>query len=311
MKIYHTIPENKNLLRNPVVTIGSFDGVHTGHRKIFEKLIEIAARKNADPVVITFSTHPRKILNPGIRLTLLTTTDEKINALFDLGIDNIILLNFTREMANMTAEEFYNEILLKKIDVKDLVIGYDHAFGKNREGNYEFLNRLQAASGISVTRVDEALYEGKPVSSTWIRELIQQGDMEGASRLLGREYRLTGRVVKGKGRGAGLGFPTANIIPIDADKIIPGDGVYAVSLLLEDERPETGMLNIGLNPTFGDTGRTIEANIFDFNETIYETHVTVIFHKKIRDERTFASVGQLREQLERDRQEVMTYFKNR
>ena len=189
------------MFKNPIVTIGNFDGVHIGHQKILSRLIYLSEKKRGDPIVITFSKHPRKILNPDRSLKILTTSEEKTNAIFNFGVDNIILLNFTKEMANMSAEDFYFNILLKKIDTKDLVIGYDHAFGKNREGNIDFLTRLSESNGINVTRVGEKIFNSKPISSTWIRHEIESGNMGLVSQLLNRNYTITGSVVKGDGRG--------------------------------------------------------------------------------------------------------------
>ena len=310
MKIYHTIPDNKNLFKNPVVTIGNFDGVHIGHRKIFNKLLDVSQRINGDPVVITFSSHPRKVLNPENPIKIVTTSDEKINAIFSLGIDNIILLHFTPEMANMTAREFYNDILITKIDVRELVIGYDHAFGKNREGNIDFVSVLCRESNIGLTRVDEELYDSQPVSSTWIRRELESGNISMVEKLLGRKYSITGTVMQGKGRGRSLGFPTANIAPEDPDKLIPADGTYSVIVSLVNGSKKKGMLNIGMNPTFSDTGRTIEAHIFDFNDDIYDARITVEFVRFIRKEQAFGSVDKLSAQLQRDKETALIHLRD-
>jgi len=309
MKIYHHIPEHKNLFVNPVVTIGNFDGVHIGHRKILSALLEKAAEKSGDPVVITFSSHPRKILNPEMPIKIITTTDEKVNAIYDFGIPNIILLNFTRQMAEMHAIEFYNEILVGKLDAKYLVIGYDHAFGKNREGNYDFLSELSSSTGVEITRIEEEDRYKHPISSTWIRREIESGNITKANTLLGWKYTLSGTVVRGRDRGKSLGFPTANIMPLHHDKIIPGDGVYAVRVIFEDGTGKKGMLNIGTNPTFSEKERTIEVNIFDFNDTIYDSKLTVEFHKHIRNEIKFESKEKLIKQLERDKTSAMRLLK--
>jgi len=309
MKIYHHIPEHKNLFVNPVVTIGNFDGVHIGHRKILSALLEKAAEKSGDPVVITFSSHPRKILNPEMPIKIITTTEEKVNAIYDFGIPNIILLNFTRQMAEMHAKEFYNEILLGKLDAKYLVIGYDHAFGKNREGNYDFLAELSSTTGVEITRIEEEDRYKHPISSTWIRREIESCNITKANTLLGWKYTISGTVVRGRDRGKSLGFPTANIKPLHQDKIIPGDGVYAVRVIFEDGTSRKGMLNIGTNPTFSEKERTIEVNIFDFNDTIYDSTLTVEFHKHIRKEIKFESREKLTEQLERDRATALRVLK--
>lgn len=306
MKIYHSIPDNKNLFKNPVVTIGNFDGVHRGHRKIFSRLLDVARRIGGDAVVITFSSHPRKVLYPDLPIKVITTTGEKTNAIFDCGVSNIILLHFTREMAEMPALEFFNDILIKKIDAREIVIGYDHAFGKNREGNIDLLSTLAAERSIGLTKVDEEMFESRPVSSSWLREEIEGGNIAMVNRLLGRPFSLTGIVAKGYGRGREMGFPTANVVPEVADKILPRDGVYAVSVRLDEQR-KWGMLNIGTNPTFSNTQRTVEVNILDFDREIYNEEITVFFHERLRDEIAFTVKEQLVAQMGRDR-EVMLKF---
>lgn len=308
MKIYHHIPEHKDLFKNPVVTIGNFDGVHLGHRKILSALIDKAAAVSGDPVVITFSNHPRKILNPELPIKIITSTDEKVNEIYNFGIPNIILLNFTRQMAQMHAIEFYNEILIGKLDAKYLVIGYDHAFGKNREGNFDFLTELATSTGVEITRIEEEDRYEHPISSTWIRREIESGNITKANTLLGWRYTLSGTVVRGMGRGRTIGFPTANIHPLHQDKILPGDGVYAVRVLFQDGTRKTGMLNVGTNPTFSGEARTIEAHIFEFNEEIYDSILTIEFHSCIRGEITFESGAKLAEQLKRDRTAVLGLF---
>lgn len=308
MKIYHHIPEHKDLFKNPVVTIGNFDGVHLGHRKILSALIDKAAAVSGDPVVITFSNHPRKILNPELPIKIITSTDEKVNEIYNFGIPNIILLNFTRQMAQMHAIEFYNEILIGKLDAKYLVIGYDHAFGKNREGNFDFLTELATSTGVEITRIEEEDRYEHPISSTWIRREIESGNITKANALLGWRYTLSGTVVRGMGRGRTIGFPTANIHPLHQDKILPGDGVYAVRVLFQDGTRKTGMLNVGTNPTFSGEARTIEAHIFEFNEKIYDSILTIEFHSCIRGEIRFESGEKLAEQLKRDRTAVLGLF---
>jgi riboflavin kinase / FMN adenylyltransferase len=310
MKIYHHIPEHKDLFINPVVTIGNFDGVHIGHRKILAALLDTSREKSGDPVVITCSSHPRKILNPELPIKIITTSEEKVNAIYNFGIPNIILLNFTRQMAQMHAIDFYNEILIGKLDAKYLVIGYDHAFGKNREGNFDFLSELAASTGVEITKIEEEDRFEHPVSSTWIRKEIESGNIDKANSLLGWRYTLSGTVVRGRGRGRSLGFPTANIHPLHADKIIPGDGVYAVRVIFESGGKKIGMLNIGSNPTFDEKDRTIEVNILDFDDTLYDSVITVEFHGRVRGEIKFESQSKLVEQIQRDRQSIMRLMEN-
>ncbi len=305
MKIYHNLPEHKSLFRNPVVTIGNFDGVHLGHRKIFTALLGASAKQAGDPVVITFSTHPRKILNPEMRMRVLTTTEEKVNAIYNFGIPNIILLNFTPQMAMMSASDFYHDILINRLDAKTLVIGYDHAFGKNREGNYDFITELASATGVEIVRIEEEYIDSEPVSSTRIRRALETGDLRLANRLMGHGYSLSGSVTKGMGRGRSLGFPTANIVPSNSDKIIPADGVYAVTAFTENGAGLRGMLNIGNNPTFPDTPWSIEAHLFDYEGDLYDSILTVEFHDRIRSEIRFGSREQLVAQIKRDRESAL------
>jgi riboflavin kinase/FMN adenylyltransferase len=301
MKIYNDIPEIKGLFTNPVITIGTFDGVHNGHRRILSTLLNTARQKSGDPVVITFSAHPRKVLTPETPPKILTTTREKIGSIAECGVENIILLNFTREMAGMSADEFFNAIILKKLGIIDIVIGYDHAFGKNREGNIDFLKDLSKERGFGITRVEPRNFYSRPVSSTWIRTELEDGNIIMATSLLGRPYSLSGDIVKGVGRGKTIGFPTANIIPDDGDKVVPKDGVYAISVIIDEDTRRGGMLNIGTNPTFSNLERTIEANIFDFSGDIYGSSIQVVFHERLRDEIKYSSPDNLVEQLKRDR----------
>lgn len=305
MKVFHHLPEHKNLFVNPVVTIGNFDGVHLGHRKILAALTARSAEVGGEPVVITFSTHPRKILNPEMSIRILTTTEEKVNAIYNCGVTNIIILNFTAHMAQMPAIDFYHEILIGRLDARYLVIGYDHAFGRNREGNFSFLSELSSSSGVEVIRIEPEDRLGRPVSSTWIRSEIEGGNIRTANSLLGWRYLLTGRIVRGAGRGRSLGFPTANIEPVNRDKIIPADGVYAIRARLEDGTLYRGMLNIGTNPTFGNGSRSIEAHLFDFNDSIYDEIITIEFYDRIRDEKRFSSALDLTAQIQNDRETAL------
>lgn len=301
MKILYEIPENSGVFNDPVITIGTFDGVHAGHKAIFKTLLNIAEEKSADPVVLTFDNHPRKIINPATPPRILTTKQEKIRAIKECGINNIIVLKFTNEIANMNPIDFLNEVIINKIGSKHLVIGYDHAFGKDRKGDYVFLNEISRMQHFDITRVDPLDYHATPVSSTWIRAEIEDGNIAFANFLLGRKYSLFGEVVKGNGIGAEIGFPTANIVPEDPDKIIPKDGVYAVGVVLQNGVKKGGMINIGTNPTFSNTERSIEVNIFDFNDDIYNKTLEIDFYDRIRDEVKFESADALSEQLKNDK----------
>ncbi len=300
MKIFSEIPD-KGVFLNPVLTIGTFDGVHSGHQKILQTLFTIAKEKKTEPVVLTFDPHPRKVLYPATPPRILTTKSEKIKAILECGIDNIIMLQFTKAMANMHADEFLNKMIIDKIGIAHLVVGYDHAFGKDRDGDFKFLNDISKEKGFEITRVDPRNFHSAPISSSWIRAEIEDGNISLANTLLSRRYSLFGKVVKGDGRGAKLGFPTANIIPEDPDKIIPKDGVYAVKTVINNSIKKDGMLNIGTNPTFSNTERTIELNIFDFESDIYGENLEIDFYNRIRDEVKFDSSELLKEQLYKDK----------
>lgn len=301
MKLFTEIPENNGIFKNPAVTIGTFDGVHIGHKKIFEELKEAAKVHGGEPVVVTFSKHPKKILKAAKVHHILTTKQEKVEAISACGIENIILLDFTQKMADMMAEDFFCNILVRKLKIKDLVLGYDHAFGKNRKGNIDFLKDLSCAEGVSLKRVEESKHNSKVVSSTWIRSEIEAGNLKLVSELLDRPYSISGTIIHGAGRGKDLGFPTANINPDETDKIIPKDGVYAVYARVRGVR-YSGMVNIGNNPTFADNRKAIEVNIFDFSGDLYNTEVVIDFIERIRDEQKFDSVESLVKQIRKDKE---------
>jgi|FrelakmetLWP11LW_1041352.scaffolds.fasta_scaffold10939_2 riboflavin kinase/FMN adenylyltransferase len=301
MKIYYNMPDRRGEFNNPVLTIGTFDGVHSGHIKILQTVVDLAKDSNVDPVVLTFDAHPRRVLTPATPPRILTTQKEKIKAISDCGINNIIMLKFTREIADMHAVEFLNNMIINKIGISHLVVGYDHAFGKNRDGDFDFLSQISKEKGFGITRVDPRNFHARPISSTWIRTELEDGDIAAANTLLGRRYTLFGSVVKGDGRGVRLGFPTANIIPEDPDKVIPKDGVYAVRVVVAKEKKE-GMLNIGTNPTFSNTERSIEVNIFDFGKDVYGQILEIYFYERLRDEIKFDSPEALQEQLKKDRE---------
>ncbi len=299
MRIFREIPP-KEEFQNPVLAIGSFDGVHSGHRRILSTLLNIAHKKSGEGIVLTFSNHPRKVLTPKTPPRILTTIEEKIQAIDQYGVHNLIVLDFTLEIANMTAIEFLNDVILKRLGVIDIVVGYDNAFGKDRQGNLDFLREFSHQRGFGVTLVEPRNFYSRPVSSSWIRTELEDGNIVVANTLLGRRYALSGTIIHGVSRGKSMGFPTANIQVDHPEKVIPKDGVYAVTGMLEEDRYR-GMLNIGTNPTFSNTERTIEVNLFDFNQDIYGGTVTVEFHERIRDEIRFKSAGELVEQLKRDK----------
>lgn len=309
MDLFSNIPD-KTHFRNPVVTMGSFDGVHLGHKKIIDAVLKKAEELKGDSIVLTFESHPRLVLNPSLDLKMLTTNEEKIRLLKDMGIDHVLMLKFNREMANLHAMDFYNQLLIDKLNIRDIIIGYDHGFGKNREGGIELLHQLGDSKGIGVQQISEELVDGRPVSSTWIRTETASGNIPLANRLSGRPYFISGTVVHGAARGGKLlGFPTANLQINSPAKILPPDGVYAAKAEI-DGMVKTGMLNIGPNPTFSGQKRTIEMNIFDLDEDLYGKEMTIFFFDKIRGEKKFSGPEELKHQLSADKEQILSFFRN-
>lgn len=284
-----------------LVTVGTFDGVHLGHQSIIKYLVDRSKKIDALSVAVSFDPHPRQIVK-GVPVPLLTTINERAEAFEELGLDRFIVIPFTKEFANTGAEEFVVDILVNRIGLKEIVIGHDHGFGKGREGDKELLVSLGNTYNFSVDVIPAQSMELDIVSSTRIRETLQGvGDVSLVEKLLGRRYSLSGRVVKGDGRGAGIGFPTANIHVSHPQKIIPAKGVYAVFVHLHGERVGMGMLNIGVRPTFEGEDTRIEVHIFDLDENLYERDIRVEFVQRIRDEKKFNSVDALVQQLSKDK----------
>ena len=301
MKIHNQI-ENFNALR-PVVTIGTFDGVHLGHRKVISRLKEIAREHGGESVIFTFYPHPRLVTAPDeANLRLLTTLAEKKEQFARSGIDHLIVFPFTKEFAELTYTGFVEEVLIKKLHTHCLVVGYDHKFGKNREGGYEYLQNCAETFGFEIEKLDVLLVDNAYVSSTHIREALEEGDIALANKFLGYRFTLHGTIVEGQRVGRKLGFPTANIEASDPHKLIPGYGVYAVEAELEGHK-FGGMLNIGSRPTFNKNAdnRSIEVHIFDFSGNIYNHEISLTFAGKIRDEEKFGGVEALAEQLKKDK----------
>lgn len=291
---------------NSVVTVGTFDGVHAGHRAIIDKVVEKAKKRDARSVLVTFDPHPRNIINPGdAGIKLLTTLQERSEILQELGIDTMIVIPFDRDFSLLSSEEFVRDIIHKKIGVSEFVIGYDHQFGRNREGTIETIEELGEELGFDSYVVSKREVGDRTVSSTAIRNAISEdGDVEEAARLLQRPYRLNGTVVHGDKRGKEIGFPTANIKPEHVNKIIPQNGVYAVNIRI-DEAWYDGMMNIGVRPTFEGTAQTLEVHIFDFDEEIYGKEIQVRFIHRIRDEKKFGSKEELIDQLKEDKKQAV------
>ncbi|MBN1986574.1 MAG: bifunctional riboflavin kinase/FAD synthetase [Prolixibacteraceae bacterium] len=301
MKTYTDLSEFK--AKNPVVTIGTFDGVHRGHRIVIERLKEYAEKYGGETVLFTFYPHPRLVTNPDEKnLRLLTTLEEKKQLFAQFGIDHLIVYPFTKEFSELTYTEFVKNVLVDKIKTHCLVVGYDHKFGKNREGGFEYLKECAREYNFEIEKLEPLLLDDIHVSSTKIREALQAGNVKKANEHLGYEFTLHGTVVEGKRLGRTIGFPTANIESSDVHKLIPGYGVYAVRINIEG-REFKGMLNIGTRPTFNQNAdnRSIEVNIFDFEEDIYRKGITLVFVDKIREEQKFPGVEALVEQLKKDK----------
>lgn len=310
MKIHRNL--NNFYANNPVLTVGTFDGVHLGHQKIISRMLNLAKSSNGESVIFTFDPHPRKIVSPKEKsLRLLTTLDEKIALFEQSGIDHLIIFPFTAEFASLTYEDFVENILVGQIHTKLLVVGYDHKFGKNRQGGFEFLKQCADRHEFQIEKLDVLLVNEANVSSTRIREAIQQGDMETANLFLGYPFSLHGTVVEGQKLGRQIQFPTANIEASDPDKIIPGYGVYGVKARVRN-KTYNGMLNIGSRPTINNNAdhRSIEVHLFDFDIDIYGESIEVNFYKKLREEQKFSSLDALKDQLSKDKLETMSFFRN-
>jgi len=299
--------------QNPVLTIGTFDGVHLGHRKIIDRLHDLAKTINGESVIFTFDPHPRKVVAPGeTTLRLLTTLEEKIVLFKQSGIDHLIIYPFTPEFSRLTYEEFVEQVLVDQIHTKFLVVGYDHKFGKNRQGDFEFLKKCADRHEFQIEKLDVLLMNESHISSTKIREAIQQGDFETANAFLGYPFTLHGTVVEGQKLGRKIQFPTANIQASDPDKIIPGYGVYAVKITVMNQTFQ-GMLNIGSRPTVNNNAdnRSIEVHIFDFESDIYGEPIELVFFKKLREEQKFSSIDALKNQLSKDKTDTIAFFQKR
>lgn len=293
----------EQLTRHPrsVVTVGTFDGVHLGHRAIMRYLVERARLLEGLSVVVSFHPHPREVVR-GTPMPLLTTLEERADALETLGVDRFVVIPFTPEFAALDASVFVSDILVRRIGLMEIIIGYDHGFGKDRAGDGKLLRELGASLGFGVDVIPPHVLEADVVSSTRIRQvLVDSGDVRQAAALLGRPYRLTGQVVRGDGRGRQLGYPTANINLNEPNKVVPRAGVYAVQVWQPDATaPVGGMLNIGSRPTFDGEDLRIEAHLFDVQADLYGQRLRIDFVERIRDEEKFRTVDALVEQLSKD-----------
>ncbi|MFY7793343.1 MAG: bifunctional riboflavin kinase/FAD synthetase [Chitinophagaceae bacterium] len=306
----HSLSQPLPAFRNAVVTIGTFDGVHRGHRLILDRMRSVAEEVGGETVIITFDPHPRNIV--GMRSDpqpLLTTMPERINLLAKIGIDHLVIVPFTPAFAAMDPRDYVQDFLVARFHPHTLIIGYDHRFGRQREGDYHLLESLSETYGFQVRELDAQILRDAAISSTRIREALTEGRPEEATEQLGYPYFFSGLVRHGDKRGRTIGFPTANLKPDDPAKLLPADGVYAVRISLSeadgDAYTKTGMMNIGLRPTVDGTRHLAEVNIFDFNEDIYGRVLTVQVISRIREERKFSGLEALQAQLSSDRSTAM------
>ncbi len=300
MKVYSSIDEFPGI-SNAVVTIGTFDGVHAGHQQIIKTLNRIAKDTGGETVVLTFFPHPRMVLQPEDNdLKMITTMKERENLLRNFGINHLIIQPFSKEFSRITAVEFVRDVLIKKIGTKTLVIGYDHHFGRNREGSYKDLEEMAPVYKYDLREIPEQMINHIAVSSTKIRNALLSGDIHTANKLLDHDFTLAGTVIKGEQLGRQLGFPTANIKVHESYKLIPADGIYAVMVEISGKQFR-GMLYIGKRPVVNGKGTSIEVNIFDFDSDIYDKEVTIIFKERIRGDMHFENLEQLKEKMHEDR----------
>lgn len=291
------IPE----IRNAVVTSGTFDGVHVGHKKILRRVVKTAKKIGGKSVVITFWPHPRFVLFPDDQsLKLISTFEEKAKLLDEVGIDYLVKIEFTKDFSQLSSEGFIQNVIVDKLATKKLIIGYDHHFGKNREGSFEYLKDNSERFGFEVEEIQRQDIDDVGVSSTKIRKALESGEVHHAASFMGQSYTLGGKVVEGMKIGKTLGFPTANVVMKETFKLIPKDGVYLVRVFVLN-RWWDGMLNIGNRPTIQGAGRSIEVHIFELDNNIYHESIKVEFLRRIRDEVKFATLEDLKIQLEKDK----------
>lgn len=306
MRVFRNL-EQLPVFSNSVVTIGTFDGVHKGHQKLIERINYLAKINGGESIIITFHPHPRLVINPQDNtLKLLNTIDEKIALLQKYGVQNLVIVPFSRDFSEQAAEDYVSNFLVKNFQPKYIVIGYDHKFGKNRSGDFHLLEQMKTEFGYAMEEITKETLDDIGISSTKIRHSLQHGDVALASELLGHRYTLTGTVIRGLQNGRKLGFPTANLQLHDEHKLIPKTGIYAVTVT-DAAKPavtRNGMLSIGYNPTFNGKVQTIEVNILDFNQDIYGNTLTLEFVAYLRDEKKFDSIAALIAEIKND--EVLT-----
>ncbi len=300
LKVIRNISESEPL-HNTIITTGTFDGVHEGHRQIFRHMRELSEKSGQPTVVVTFHPHPRIVLKKEPeKLHLVSTIDEKISLINQTGIDFLVVLEFDMELAALSPEEFICKILIRKLGAKTVFVGYDHQFGKNQSGNKNTLKEVSCKHKLEVKEVSALSRQGQTVSSSLIRQQLEKGMVEAAAKNLGYNYRISGKVVKGNMLGRKIGFPTANIELQDKLKLMPGRGVYAVRVFAENQWHK-GMLNIGKRPTLNTSKATVEVHLFDYNANLYDEIITIEFIRFIREEKKFPNLDELGSQLHKDR----------
>lgn len=306
MKIFNSI-ESFNATKPTIVTIGTFDGVHLGHRKILKQITKSAQSLHCESLVLTFFPHPRMVVQEDTEMKQLNTLDEKIKLLDNLGIDNLIIHPFDKEFSRLTAEEFVEKVLVDIFKIKKIIIGYDHRFGRNRTATIDDLIQFGEIYGFEVEQISAEEINEVSISSTKIRNALLEGNIELATRYLGYNYTLTGIISKGKQLGRTIGFPTANINIEEEYKLIPLKGVYIAKSVLNG-KTFFGMMNIGNRPTVDGTTQTIEINFFDFKQDLYNQKITISLLNRMREEQKFESVEALKTQLEKDKLMAKNYI---
>ena len=308
MKIFHSINDFSST-KKTIITLGTFDGVHIGHKKILERVIQNTENEKYESLVLTFFPHPRMVLQEDCDIELLNTIDEKIDLLDEIGLQNLVIHPFDEMFSRLTAEEFVKTVLVDRFDIHKIIIGHDHRFGRNRTANIDDLIAYGEQYNFEVEQISVQEINEISVSSTKIRQALIEGKMTLANDYLGYEYFLTGIVVQGKQLGRTIDFPTANIEIKENYKLIPQNGVYIVKSIIED-KVIFGMMNIGFNPTVNGENRSIEVHYFDFNADLYHQNVRVSILKRIRSEQKFSSVDALKAQLQTDKKEALSYLNN-
>ncbi|HMC02306.1 MAG TPA: bifunctional riboflavin kinase/FAD synthetase [Flavobacteriaceae bacterium] len=290
-----------------IATIGTFDGVHIGHQKIIDRLVKSAKRKNLDAVVLTFFPHPRMVLQKDANIKLINTINEKAQLFEKLGVDNLVVKKFTKQFSRLSAEDFVKQVLVNKLKIENIIIGYDHHFGRNRNANINDLRTFGETYNFEVEEISVQDINEVAVSSTKIRNALNEGDIKTANTFLGYNFMLTGVVIEGKGLGKNIGFPTANIFIEESYKLIPKQGVYIVKSNIEGKNV-FGMMNIGTNPTLGENKQSIEVHFFNFSKNLYNQNIQVGLLQRIRDEEKFNSLDNLKEQLKKDKQTALDFI---